>query len=387
MGVYYMVVNVDKKEALSPHDFDYGAKMAEWCYQGNEMVLALHNLLTDRWKGDRVYVVSDDLADVDDDYSKALAEARKELGVRSLYRFACEQCTELQPDEVDTADHDIRYIYNHALKVFVDMEHCPKYTDWISPLPLLIALGHDGPGGGNFDFEDDEDMEDAVGSWCDTVSSIELRTKPLEGVEYREIQPGFTEEPPGRYYYIVNVDKRKLFGAYDLQLLSWSCHQCEMVYILHNLFAEEWKGDRVYVVAHDALNGWEFPGNEALCEELAQSEEKGLFFYAEKHFERLGTDDVEIEDQGIRYLYNHALREYVDLKHCPVREEDDDCIAPLPLLLTIGNVGDVELDLMPEDGGFEHMGKWCATVRSIEVSKEPLPGVDYPEFRPDFLQK
>ena len=28
-----------------------------------------------------------------------------------------------------------------------------------------------------------------------------------------------------------------------------------------------------------------------------------------------------------------------------------------------------------------------ATVRSIEVSKEPLPNVGYPEFRPNFLER
>ena len=96
---------------------------------------------------------------------------------------------------------------------------------------------------------------------------------------------------------------------------------------------------------------------------------------------------MDTEDHGIRYLYNHALKEYVDLKHCPVSEEDTACIAPLPLLLTIGNVGDAALDLAPEDDGFEHMGKWCATVRSLEVSREPLPGIAYPEFRPNFLER
>lgn len=44
-------------------------------------------------------------------------------------------------------------------------------------------------------------------------------------------------------------------------------------------------------------------------------------------------------------------------------------------------------DLGTGDNGFAHVGTWCATVRSLEVSKDPLPGVDYPEFRPDFLEK
>ena len=47
----------------------------------------------------------------------------------------------------------------------------------------------------------------------------------------------------------------------------------------------------------------------------------------------------------------------------------------------------MEGDFEAGNNGFAHVGTWCATARSIEVSKEPLPGVDYPEFRPDFMEK
>lgn len=126
MGVYYLIVNVDKKELLSPHDFDHGAKMAEWCYQGNRVILALHNLLENRWKGDRVYAVSDyALASYDSRYKAALSEALRGTGAKSLYAYASEHYTPLGPEDTDIEDHDIRYIYNHALKVFIDLEHCP----------------------------------------------------------------------------------------------------------------------------------------------------------------------------------------------------------------------------------------------------------------------
>ena len=193
MGIYYMIVNVDKKEALSPHDFQYGAKMAEWCYHYEKPVLALHNLLAGRWKGDRVYVFADELGDVDDEYSDALNYARKVFGVRNVTSSANTHCKWLQPDEVDIEDHGLRYIYNHALKTFIDLKHCPDDDEYIAPLPLLIAIGHDGRGGGNFDFDDDEDMVDAVGSWCDSVQSIEIRKEPLEGVDYEEFRPNFSE--------------------------------------------------------------------------------------------------------------------------------------------------------------------------------------------------
>ena len=385
MGIYYIIVNVDKNEALSPHDFNNGAKMAEWCHQENSVVLALHNLLAGRWKGDKVFVVSDDVAGVDN-YNKTLTDIREKLGVRDVYGYAYEHCKRLQPEDVDTEDHGLRYIYNHARKIFIDLEHCPRYTDWIDPLPLLIAIGHDGPGGGNFDFRDDENMMQAMESWCDSVNFIEMRKELLPGLDYEEYQPGFTEEPPGRHYYIVNVDKRERLCAYDLQLLDWAACRGEVVLMLHTLLAGRWKGDRVYVVANDALKGWDFPENDALCDELKRSVEKGLFLYAEKHYRNIGPE-VDPVEQDIRYIYNHALKVYIDLKHCPLPEDDWACIAPLPLLLAIGNVGDTAQDLAPEDDGFEYVGTWCPTVRSIEVSREPLPNIGYPEFRPNFLER
>lgn len=193
MGIYYMIINVDKKEAISPHDFMYGAKMAEWCYHYSKPVRALHNLLADRWKGDRVYVFSDELGHVDDRYSKALNYARKVFGMRNVFYYAYDYCRKLKPGEVDTEDHGLRYIYNHALKTFIDLEHCPRDDEFIAPLPLMIAVGHDYAGGGNFDFEGNDVMMDAVGSWCDSVQFIEIRKEPLEGVDYKECRPDFAE--------------------------------------------------------------------------------------------------------------------------------------------------------------------------------------------------
>lgn len=209
MGIYYTIINVDKREAISPHDFDRGAKMAEWCYHYEGIVLALHNLLADRWKGDMVYVLSDEIDGLDDDYSAALTAARKALGVRHVASYAYNQCKRLKPGDVDTEDHGIRYLYNHALKTFIDVQHCPKDDEYIAPLPLMISIGHDYAGGGNFDFEYDDDMLEAVGSWCDSVRSIEVRKEPLEGVDYTEIQPNFAEFGPEDDDDIADDDGRK----------------------------------------------------------------------------------------------------------------------------------------------------------------------------------
>ena len=389
MGIYYQIVNVDKKEALSPHDFGHGAKMAEWCYHETAIVLALHNLLAGRWKGDRVYVVSDDLAEVDDSYSRALAEARKEFGVRGLYSFACKQCKALQPDEVDTADHGLRYIYNHDLEVFVDLQHCPANRDDIAPLPLLISIGHDCAGGGNFDFEvNDEDvaeaMEEAMGAWVDSVRSIEVRKEPLQDVDYEEFTPNFSEMGLERLYLLANVDKREYFDTYMLTMRDLGdIHRSDTSLDLMNLLTRRWKGDRVYVVAIDAQSGWEFPGNEDVCDAIAQGGYKGLYPYVCEQYASLEASERDSLDHGLRYIYNHALKVYIDLEHCP--SDGGTAAMPLPLLLAIGNLGDSLEDYPAAGDGFEHLGAWCETARSIELSKEPLPGVDYAEFRPDFL--
>ena len=80
MGQYYLVANLDKKEYLSPHRIDSGAKAREWLYSGN-LTRLLGILLIDgdgrgggdvnialsgRWAKDRI-VISGDYADDEPD--------------------------------------------------------------------------------------------------------------------------------------------------------------------------------------------------------------------------------------------------------------------------------------------------------------------------------
>lgn len=386
MGRYYSIVNVDKREELSRPG---GLKMAEWCYHGTFKVRALLNLLAGPWKGDRVFVLTYRANPEEEPYGKALAEVLRETGAENLRLYVDEHYRQVDPDEVDAEDHGYRYIYNHDLKVYIDLDHCPAARDDIAPLPLLLAMGFLGAGdGGDFDLITTE-MEEMVGSWCDSVRSLEVRKERLEGVDYAEFRPDFTATEPGRFYLVVNADKREQFHSEDSKLTNWAYSKAGMVTYLHGMLAGPWKGDRVYVVAHDALSGWEFPENDGLCDTLAQSEEKTLFAYAAKHFKIPGGEDAPIEKAGeaIRYIYNHALKVYIDIAHCPQLKDHWTSTAPLPFLLAIGHRGDMKGDLGTGDNGFAHVGTWCATVRSLEVSKDPLPGVDYPEFRPDFLEK
>ena len=60
MGEYYNWVNVDKREYLCPGDFGYGNKAHESMHRDSTPLLALHALLCDRWKGNRVVWFGDE---------------------------------------------------------------------------------------------------------------------------------------------------------------------------------------------------------------------------------------------------------------------------------------------------------------------------------------
>lgn len=54
MGEYYNWVNVDKKEYICPTDFDSGSKFYESTHKDSTPLYALHSLLNDRWRGNRI---------------------------------------------------------------------------------------------------------------------------------------------------------------------------------------------------------------------------------------------------------------------------------------------------------------------------------------------
>lgn len=59
MGEYYNWVNVDKREYLCPADFGQGNKLHESMYRGNSLLSALHSLLSNEWRGDRLLFLGD----------------------------------------------------------------------------------------------------------------------------------------------------------------------------------------------------------------------------------------------------------------------------------------------------------------------------------------
>ena len=49
MGEYYDWVNVDRKEYISPNDFDFGNKRTESLVRRNVFLCALRDLLSKEW--------------------------------------------------------------------------------------------------------------------------------------------------------------------------------------------------------------------------------------------------------------------------------------------------------------------------------------------------
>lgn len=74
------------------------------------------------------------------------------------------------------------------------MDHCSQCcdgTDWrqgyIAPLPLLIAMGN-GLGSGDYRGLPNDAL---VGSWCNSITAVEIKKEPDDCLEYKEFHPDF----------------------------------------------------------------------------------------------------------------------------------------------------------------------------------------------------
>lgn len=209
MGQYYIIANMDKKEFLHPHRYGSGMKLMEWSYENNYLVNTMLNLMKNKWKGDRVYVIGDyaDLTiygDHDLQWHDTLEKLEREFGVHdgdydnypnsySLHALAESTFKHIGKAKTRAEKTNVRYLYNHAKKQVVDLEDCnaDKWGYTIAPISLLLAMGNDRGGG---DFHERCRGYEHVGEWVSTSSSIEVSAKPLPGCEdYEKFVPGFYE--------------------------------------------------------------------------------------------------------------------------------------------------------------------------------------------------
>jgi hypothetical protein len=213
MGQYYkcIVLKKDWKEtqkpiraALSPYDFDNGAKLMEHSYVRNNYVSAfmhlVHELDKDRsglpcvWCGDYADTFSTEGLPL---FEKMNTDTQKPeiVGGFNAYNeaYAWINKGEEKSDEYkevlnlieDYNMHNYRYIINHTKKEYVKVPAYEKDKWIIHPLPILLADGN-GRGGGDYHDEictnpEEEDLDKReyvkkpnakfVGAWAyDTIS-------------------------------------------------------------------------------------------------------------------------------------------------------------------------------------------------------------------------
>ena len=181
----------------------------------------------------------------------------------------------------------------------------------------------------------------------------------------------------GQYYIVANIDKKEYMRSNGgVKLMEWSYNRNDLILNLMNKLANEWKGDRVYIV-----------GDYALSSDRIDKEKQPAEKARRNNFKELGVKELNKEEY--KYIYNHKRKEFIDLRHCPLawlykekQKYNVVTIAPISLLLALGN-GMGGGDYFGNNN--ELVGKYIADIEDLEITKEPL-NIGYKEFRPEFYE-
>jgi hypothetical protein len=122
MGEYYDWVNVDKKQYISPFDFNLGLKRTESCWENNELLRALFDLLSTDWKGDHIVFLGD--------YSEATEDEENET-LKIIYNDTLStECPGILYDAVIGDSYkDIAGLYKASEEVV--REEIEIYLEWV----------------------------------------------------------------------------------------------------------------------------------------------------------------------------------------------------------------------------------------------------------------
>lgn len=216
MGQYYKLLCVNRREKLSKDD--YGAKLMESAWAGNDLTTSLYYMLMRNWS-EKIVVNIGDYADTDKDWAVLVNKLSKRFKINSYPEYLDE--TKTYKSLHNTADDykkverkptikrkDLGRIYGLNLdkKEFVDLNVLPvtdvyKYEGGetvyaVEPISLLTAMGN-GLGGGDYHTEDESTPY--VGSWAGDRISVSHFIP--DG--YTEIVPNFKE-----YYTDKDTEKR-----------------------------------------------------------------------------------------------------------------------------------------------------------------------------------
>lgn len=219
MGEYFDWVNVNKREYISPGDFDYDNRFHGSLHKSNPVLRALHELLSERWKGDPVVFLGDEVNIPKDTPYGLLHILLVQAGTDHYYDFICENYRNVSclfrdaEKEVregisnyiyDIKDRgsfeyaneygiDIRrpfaglfslkgrtfpYIINHTKGVYYSLSETPilyqdgGVCDYADPLPILLGYGRTAEPG--LWLGDAVGVSDEISSACTPVKEIYL---------------------------------------------------------------------------------------------------------------------------------------------------------------------------------------------------------------------
>lgn len=203
MGQYFKFVNFDKKEMISPYDYDNLAKVMEHSYQGNKFLAAAEKLIRTDWKGDRVLYIGDY---VDEYYNEpkfrdVLSQLVKEVKQANLFEEETDEnlyFVKFKEIKIEINEKDFtptRYIYNTKTQEYIDLKKQPIqwsgydegkiYGTKIHPLSILLCASN-GAGGSYYG----KNMK-YVGHWVNSSKGIKFSDKIPKA--YKELSVIFDE--------------------------------------------------------------------------------------------------------------------------------------------------------------------------------------------------
>ena len=199
----FLIVNMDKKEFIQ--NAQHYKRVHEWPVQDSIPIIMLYSFLTDKWIGDRVYVVSEypKFQNPNGELAKLYKELEREAshGDLSVYQIVKMQFEEVNPMPfIKTKDYmlnNFKFLYNHKTKQYIDFTKNPPIKDdfylsggmyevnSLSPLFFLIMLHDVFP-----EFVEQEEDGNYLGAWSEHSQYLEVSSKEYN-LGYEEFNPGF----------------------------------------------------------------------------------------------------------------------------------------------------------------------------------------------------
>lgn len=189
----------------------------------------------------------------------------------------------------------------------------------------------------------------------------------------------------GQYHKFMNFDKKEVCSPKFLRKLTeWSYQGNDYLLEVEELLRTSWKNNRVFVVGDyvsDFYDNSEY--SDILKSIRAENKEYTDISIYDYPYKEVNANIHR--KNSYRYIYNHTLKQYIDLKKQPIQwfnyDEKNNTLYgtkyhPLPLLLSCSNgAGGGDYYYKNE----KYVGKWIANQSEIELSDYNL-NLDYNEL-------